>query len=377
MTRFAAPRAVGIIVTILALMAVVLTFHPPQAPWDRPLQISLEASTFGRLDDNAGVEIGGVKVGQVNGLGYSAGHPVVHLKIDSQYTKLVHADTGATIRPHGLLGPKYVELDGGKSGQIGKGTVIPSSRVHVTVDVDDVLNSLQPDVRANLQTVFDELGTASDGRGADMNAVFQSLGTSATDLATTTAVLRARDQDLADFFVYSEILNRDVQYAPVDANIRDTRAVLDGLVQVETSIGGTIDHTANFTRELDTVFNGNSDNLAATLQKLPQTVTKLQVVVAAGDTLVSGLNPALPSLMVVVVETESAFSYKDADGHYVKVEAFTNACTGGAPAGCGSPGGGPRSDPKNGAPASGPSGGGAQPSPQITDQGIINAMMGR
>ena len=95
-------------------------------------------------------------------------------------------------QPHGLLGPKYVALSGGNFGTLREGATIPLSRTSTSVDLDQVLNTLQPDVRENLKVIFTELGKAADGRGANMNTAFRALGTGASDTATTTGVLRAR-----------------------------------------------------------------------------------------------------------------------------------------------------------------------------------------
>lgn len=369
--RLSSPRLVGLGMTALAVLTLVLVFNPPTAPWARPLHLKLEAGAFGELNGNAGVELGGVKVGSVQGLDYANGHAVLNLRIDPQYVHLLHPDTAATIRPHGLLGPKYVELSGGRTGVIHDGDVIPISRVTVATDVDQVLNALQPDVRDSLKTIFVELGNASDGRGQDVNAAFGSLGAAAPDLTTTTATLDHRRQDLANFISFSETLNRDLQNAPIDANIRDTNQVLGGLVQVEGAIGGTIDHTASVTKGLNTAFQGNSQNLASLLALAPTTVTKLETVLASGQTIVDGVNPSLPSLMTAVVETESAFGGRDADGHYVRVMLITDACT--LPAGpnptCASPLGGPNAVPQNSSDPSVPA-----PPPGLSDSALTQLL---
>jgi len=95
-----------------------------------------------------------------------------YVVIDPRYAGQLHADSRAAVRPHGLLGPKYVDLQGGTTGQLHDGATIPLSRTTVSTDFDQVLNSLQPDIRANLKTIFVELGRAADGRGATMNAAF-------------------------------------------------------------------------------------------------------------------------------------------------------------------------------------------------------------
>ena len=377
MSRLKSPRLVGAAFAILGLTALVVVFNPPQNPWARPLHIRLEAGAFGELPAAASVEIGGVRVGQVSGLSYDQGRAVVDLNVDNRYAHLLHESAGARIRPYGLLGPKHIELLPGEGAQMKAGATIPISRVTVATDVDQVLNSLQPDVRESLRTVFVELGNAADGRGADMNAALQALGGATSDLTIATDVLRARSGDIADFITYSEILNRDLQNAPIDANIRDTNTVLSGLVQVEASIGGTIDHTAGVTRSLNIAFDGNSQNLAEILKRAPITVDKLKTALVSGQTIVDGVNPSLPSLMTAAVYTESAFAYRDADGHYVHILGITGPCTVSGPPNpsCAGNVGNPSSPPRGGYTEKGPTTDNPLTGGQLSNQQIISALM--
>jgi virulence factor Mce-like protein len=376
-TTAAKSRLLGVGMMAGAVVLLILVFHPPTMPWNQPLHIQLQSSSYGNLDKNAGVYLGGVKVGTVQSERWTGGRAVLDLSIEHAYASRVHSNAGATIRPHGLLGPKYVDLDGGSVGEMQDGGTIPMSRVHVTTDVDQVLNSLQPDVQASLKTTLVELAKGSENRGADMNQALASLGESSTQLRTVTDTLQRRDVDLADFFASSEVLNRDLQYAPIDRQIVDTDTVLSGLVTVDQHIGGTIDHTANVLAQLDVVMDGNQQNLGQALQKSPEVITRLRTVLAAGTSLESGVTPSLPYLMTAVMETKSAFSYTDANGHYVKVEALSGPCSTGAPAGCGTPNGqvGP---PGSRSSAQSQPGGGAPSAPansNVSDQQLINMLM--
>jgi phospholipid/cholesterol/gamma-HCH transport system substrate-binding protein len=330
-------RAIGLATAAGAVVLLALLFHPPALPWSRTLHVSLEAASFGELNPAASVELAGTRVGAVDGLVLRDGRPLVHLSIDPAYADLLHGDASAAIRPHGLLGPRYVDLSGGSRGRLSDGATIPISRVRVSTDLDQVLDALQPDVRQSLRILIDQLGTASDGRGQDVNAALRSLGDATDDVATVTATLRRRDQDLSRTVVASEQLSRDLQDAPLGAQVRDTDRVLSGLVQVDASIGDGIDHTAELLEALDVVLDGNSENLARTLDEAPATVTRLRAALVPATGLVNGVNPALPALMTAIVETESAFSGADANGHFVRVMALSGACTIGLNAGCASP----------------------------------------
>jgi virulence factor Mce-like protein len=332
-------RLVGLTVAVVGLLALFLTFRPPELPWHQTMSVGVDAAPFGQINNGAGVELGGVKVGTVEGTQQHGNSTLIKLKIDKAYAPQLHADAGAVIRPHGLLGPKYVELEAGKSGRLADGAVIPVSRVHVSVDADQVINTLQPDVRANLKVFLDEMGTAAQGHGANVNAALKSLGEASQDLATTTAVLHRRDQDLADFITASEILNRDLQFAPIDSQIVDTDRVLSGLVQVEDSMGSGFDHTAVFAEELNIVMNGNSANLAAILARLPATLSKLDTMAQNGTKIVNGVandpygsgppGSRINSLMWAVLYTKSAFGKSDANGHYVLVYSCGDCVTDG------------------------------------------------
>ena len=313
-------RLVGLVVMAAALAFAVLVFMPLSLPWSQTMHLRLQAGAYGELDQGAWVELSGAKIGSVDGVDYQNGYALVRVSVDRRYASQLHADTTAAIRPHGLLGPKYVDLRGGSSGQLRNDALIPLSRTTVSTDLDQVVNALQPDVRANLKTIFIELGKAADGRGAQMNAAFQALGVSAADVSTTTTVLHNRDQDLANLIIASEQLDRDLQNAPIDRQIADTDLVLSGLVQVEDSMGSGIDHTAAVMQGLDVAMNGNGGNLAHVLAKGPATIQELQTVATELDGIVTGVNPALPCLMQAVLETKSAFSGQDGNGHFVRVQ---------------------------------------------------------
>ncbi|HEY4027724.1 MAG TPA: MlaD family protein [Candidatus Dormibacteraeota bacterium] len=330
-------RVLGLATVAGALLLLAVLFNPPALPWQQTLHVSLEAASFGQLNPQAGVELDGIKVGVVDGVDLRGGRPMIRISVDRAYADLLHADMSAAIRPHGLLGPRYVQLDGGRLGRLADGAVIPISRVRVSTELDEVLNALQPDVRQSLQTLIIELGAGADGRGQDVNDALKSLGAATDDLATVTATLHRRDQDVAGTIVASERLNRDLQNAPLDAQIRDTDRVLAGLVQVDGSIGHGIDHTANTLQALDVVLGGNSGNLARTIDEAPATVTRLRTVLASATGLVNGVNPAVPALMTAIVESESAFSGSDANGHFVRIMTLSGTCTIGLEMGCATP----------------------------------------
>ncbi|HET9847699.1 MAG TPA: MlaD family protein [Candidatus Dormibacteraeota bacterium] len=327
-SRLVRARLVGLLVTIAAVAFSILVFIPLSMPWSRPFHLQVQAGAYGELNPGAWVELSGAKIGSVDSVEYNQGYALIRLSIDPRFRDQLHADTAAAVRPHGLLGPKYVYLQGGSTGQLQDGSTIPLSRTTVSTDFDQVINSLQPDVRANLKTIFVELGRAAEGRGTQVNAAFQALGQSSGDVKTTTGVLHNRDDDLAGLIAASEQLDRDLQYAPIDRQIANTDLVLSGLVQVEDSLGSGIDNTANVMQGLATAMNGNGANLAHILAKGPATINELRTVASEADAIIVGANPVLPCLMQAVLETKSAFAGQDGNGHFVRIQVVpTNVGT--------------------------------------------------
>jgi ABC-type transporter Mla subunit MlaD len=383
-------RLVGLATALIAVVALALAFSPTLLPWNQQFPLKVQATGFGELDQRSWVEMNGAKIGQVSGL--EPGSGLIDLAIEPQYAKLLHADAGASIQPHGLLGPNYVQLDVGHTGAFAAGGTIPASRVHVAVAFDQVVNSLTPDVRQSLQVLLIELGKASQGRGTDMNAALAALGQSAQNLETTTATLKGRDADISQFLISAEQFNRDVQYAPISANIADTNAAISGVAQVDQQLGDGIDQTAGVLAHLDVVMSGNQQNLAFVLSRLPETVTRLRVVLAAGDTLLTGVNAvdakdgytdsAIQSLMTAVLYTESAFSGQDAYGHFVRVYSLAGPCSTGAPSAGNTPaqaesGAACAGEPQNASGGQQISGGQeAVPTSTLTDQQLIDLFMG-
>lgn len=383
-------RMVGLLTAVIAFVALALAFSPSLLPWNRQFQLKLQATGFGELDQRSWVEMNGTKIGQVTGLEPQSG--LIDLEIQPQYAKLLRSDPSASIQPHGLLGPKFVQLQSGHTGSFAAGATIPASRIHVSVDFDQVVNALQPDVRQSLQVLLVQLGQASQNRGTDMNAALAALGQSAQNLETTTATLKGRDPDIAQFLISAEQFNRDVQYAPIAANIADTDRAISGVAQVDQQLGDGIDQTAGVLAHLDVVTSGNQQNLAYVLSRLPETVTRLRTVLAAGDTLLTGVNAvdardgytdsSIQALMTAVLYTESAFSGKDAYGNFVRVYTVAGPCSPGAPSAGNTAqqaqsGGACAGEPQNASGGKQFSGGTeATPTSTLTDAQLINLFLG-
>jgi ABC-type transporter Mla subunit MlaD len=266
-------RVAGLVATAVAVLALVLVFHPPQLPWQHEFRFQISSPAFSQLQPGATVELAGQRVGQLDSLTVQHGLPLLNVQVDSADARLLHSDATASIQPHGLLGTQYIELNGGSRGTMQAGGVIPASRVHVAVTLDQVLDVFQNTERQNLQTVINQLGVASANRGRDVNQSLHALGDASTSLSQVAHTVHAHDAQL-------------------------------------------------------------SGNLNYTLRHAPRLAAQLHTLFGQGSTLLKGVNPALPALMTALVEAESAFAGTDANGHFVRVMAVLGTCTAGLNVGC-------------------------------------------
>jgi phospholipid/cholesterol/gamma-HCH transport system substrate-binding protein len=367
-------RIVGLAASAVALLALLLVFHPPRLPWQSVFSFRIATPAFSQLQPGATVDLAGKQVGQLDSLTVENGLPMLTVHVDAADAHLLHDDASATIAPHGLLGTQYIELDGGSVGALPDGGLIPASRVRVAVTLDQVLNVFQSTERQNLQTLIVQLGTASANRGQDLNQTLQALGDASTSLSQVTGTVRQHDRGLSLIIDSSQRLNQSLQDAPLGAQIADTDQVLAGLATVDGSIGHGIDHTAAVLSDLDVILRGNTGNLRYALARAPQVTAQLRTLLAEGNTLLKGINPALPALLISVVEAESAFGGADANGHFVRVMSVTGTCTAGLNLGCsGGPAHGGPPVPVPGVPGSPASG---VPPSGLSDRALMNLLFG-
>src|SRR5207244_6084718 len=107
------------------------------------------------------VSMSGLRVGKVESLTPLAGATRVSMLLHQDFTP-VFKDARAVIRQKNLLGEAYVELNRGHASQgaITQGGTIDQDHTLTPVEVDEVLNALDRQVRYQLNLVITTLGQA-------------------------------------------------------------------------------------------------------------------------------------------------------------------------------------------------------------------------
>lgn len=139
---------------------------------NKPYSVLVDFPTSGGIFSNASVTYRGVEVGRVGKLSLSPGGVNVELKINKG--RKVPVQTRALVESLSAIGEQYVDLqpmtDTGP--YLKDGSKIPRQNTQVQIDSNTVLVDLDQLVQSvpkdSLRTTVDELGTAFNGSGADL-----------------------------------------------------------------------------------------------------------------------------------------------------------------------------------------------------------------
>lgn len=145
-----------------------------------------------QLAQQADVRISGVPVGKVVKVGLGPNDTTdATIQLDERYAP-IPKDAHAILRSKTLLGETFVELTPGhkSAGLLAEGGTLPDAQVQRTVELDEILRSLDPATRRSFQVWMQSLAQGIQGRGQDLNAAFGNLAPFAED---TDVLLRTLD----------------------------------------------------------------------------------------------------------------------------------------------------------------------------------------
>jgi len=179
---------IAFMATIAVLIGLSIAIYTKT--FTRVTTVTLEADRAGlQLPKYGDVRYNGVLVGQIRNISQTGDKAVIRLGLDPDHAREIPADVEANIMPTTLFGQKYVALVASAgTGSLGvkDGTVIPSTRVHTSVELNKVLNRLFPLLRAvrpgDLSATLSALATALNGRGEAMGESLDKLDTYLTSI---------------------------------------------------------------------------------------------------------------------------------------------------------------------------------------------------
>ncbi len=277
------PLHVGIGVTLgmlLIITGIVISGIPGgpniSLPWNSVTTVKATMTTADALAPKASVEIAGVKVGEVQSVDLVGDQAVVTMNIQSQYAD-IHQDAKVQLRPHGLFGPKYIELTPGTGSAplLRSGDTIPSSQEVLPVDLDQILQELQANEQHQLTTAIVEFGKAAAGRGSDFNQLVAAGNTLSQTLVDPLTKLDSVGTNLSDMLVQDEAFNNSFSQAPLDKLVEASNVSLKAFADTSAQLGDLLQHANSTLANLDAALSGEAGNIQATLEKAPGVIDQL------------------------------------------------------------------------------------------------------
>jgi len=266
---------IAVSVAMLLIIAGIMVNGIPGGPkvglpWSSSFSVKAQLPDADSLAPKAGVQIAGVKIGEVHSVELQGAQAIATLDIYPQYQDL-HSDARVQLRPHGLFGPKYIELTPGTDGAplLHDGDTIPGTQAVLPVDLDQILQELQANEQHQLTTAIVEFGKASAGRGSDFNQLVAAGNTLSSVLDSPVKQLDSVTSNLSDMFVQDEAFNASFAQTPLDKLVEASNVSLKAFADTSAQLGDLLVHADSTLTNLDAALSGEAGHIRSFLEQAP------------------------------------------------------------------------------------------------------------
>ena len=260
----------GISLGVLSYMAVNMI--GPCRPFAGCQSLNVEFKNASGLLHSNDLRVAGVKAGQVTQIRNQGGMAVVAIQVQRDFLP-VYRDAHAIVRPKNLLGETYVEVDRGSpsAGEMREGDTIALDHTITPVQVDEVLNALDPDTRTKLQIVINSLGEATAARGKDLNLSTADLKRISADLAVTSTSLNQEKDNIDALLVQFDLIQQTAadDHAQLAQTLQDWNTVSATMQKKAATFADAITHLNHVLADLDTALSPNARPLQGAVAQLP------------------------------------------------------------------------------------------------------------
>jgi virulence factor Mce-like protein len=273
--------AIGLATALVIAIAMLLAFAR-ELPWGERYELGAVFSDVQGLSPDAPVRIAGVDVGNVTEIDHvdgadEAGTAIVRMELDDG-ARPIATDATVKIRPRLFLeGNYFLELRPGtpSAPEADEGYTLPLGQTAAPVQLDEVLTTLQSDVRGHLRVVLDQLGGAlsEHGGAAGLRRFYRaSPGAFRTTARVSDAALGTAPHDLSEL-------------------VANLQRVVAGLGRNDAQLQGTV-----------TSLNAVGAALAAESAALERAVALLPKTIDAARPVLAALNDSFPATRAFALE---------------------------------------------------------------------------
>jgi virulence factor Mce-like protein len=201
--------------------------------WDPGYQLKADFVDADGIANASDIRMAGVYIGQVTEVrSVSGGLAEITFRLDSQHSPM-RRGTKANLRLQTLLGQKFIELVPGPSdaGELAANSIIPTNATTSPVDFDQFLSAFDKPTRDALSSLITEAGTATDGRGQDINQLLVDFNQLSIQSAPSVQTFADRSDHINNILLTA---------SDVTQNLSDNRDQLAGTLTHLNSVLGTI-----------------------------------------------------------------------------------------------------------------------------------------
>ncbi|HWU20580.1 MAG TPA: MlaD family protein [Nocardioides sp.] len=368
-------------VTICALMFGYLWLHMggrlPIVSQDG-YRVTFHTKDVDNLVYDSDVMVAGVDVGKIEKLSAQDGTATGVLQINDSAALPLHQGVHLRLRSKSLIEETYVEIQDGHGAEIPNGATLPGDAVIPSVQLDDVLDSLDSTTRADLGSVLRSLGASTHQSSAQLSQTLSGLGDLGRHGYTVLEALKAQSTDLRRLVVASSGVMQALdsgqgqivslveqadrltsttarQNRSVEATMRalpgvlttaktstaslstlasDLSPITTSLRQAAPALSGALTQLPATTRDLRATLpslDGTLVRAPRTLRLVPATSTALSQVIPSARSVLADLNPMLAfvqpyshDLAAFLANWNAMLTASDVNGHYLRIFPVLN-----------------------------------------------------
>lgn len=219
------------------------------------------------------VTMAGINVGEISTVELVDGRARVEMKLQEKYGERVRKDATLILRPKTGLEDMVIEMSPGTGEKAPEGWTVPIQNTLPTVQLDEILASLDRDTRDYLKLLVAGAGAGLEGAGDDLAATFKRFEPGAQYARQMTEKLIERRGN-------------------IKRSIHNLRLLVEAVGEKDDQLSQLIDSSNTVFRS----FANQDANIRSALQQLPPTLEVTNRALTKTERLADVIGPAFEDL---------------------------------------------------------------------------------
>ncbi|HEY2705924.1 MAG TPA: MlaD family protein [Candidatus Dormibacteraeota bacterium] len=270
------------------------------------------------LSKNDFVTVKGVRVGRVSDIEQAG--PLADVSLAFDHIRL-HDDASAIVRPRNLVGETWLEVNPGSTSrpELPDGAVLRVQQTVSPVQLDEVLKTLNPEVRTALAGFLRETGTGLRGRGEDLSMLVRQSESTLPSTADTFAAFNAPQLDDLIATLNTDAATLAARSGQLTSLVVNGNSLLGALAGDTRNIQSAIEHADVALGRSHAVLQDRTQGLGNTIAGLDSAASSIGTLVDHSRPIADAVTPQLPALMAFIGELQSATGTSDLNGYFMRL----------------------------------------------------------